>query len=209
MPSFVYPFVFLVFGCPNSGETPVQPAADPVPVEAAAPEAPPVEAAPEILPGEATAVDPTAADPAATADPTGDATTAEPTAVADAGTEGSSGASPTVGAATSGATVTLSGTYKVSGSPAGKLRIDINTVSPTGDPLKLETAVTLTAPGPWEAEVKRGLGPVRIYAFVDPGKRPPDNSPTATIQGLVVGNSSVGDLDLELVAGGKVVNLSP
>lgn len=190
-------------------ETPVEPVADPSTTDAAAVDGTATD--PTAADGTAvvdpTAVDGTAANPTAVdgtaADPTAvDPTTADPAVPADAaaGTTGTG----TVGEASTGATVKLSGTYKFTGSTTGKLRIDIFTMAEDGKQLKLAQAITLTAPGPWEADVKRGLGLVRVNGFVDTGKPPGDSAPTMSIDRVMVGNNSIKGLDLELVAGGKV-----
>lgn len=199
-------------GCPTEPAAPVEPAAEPATEAQVEPAVSPSDAAttgvdpavPEPTTAEAgaTAGDPTAGDPTAVDPAATDPTAADPAIPVEAAAAASG--TGTVGEASTGATVKLSGTYKFTGSTTGKLRVDVFTIAEDGKQLKLVQAITLPTPGPWEAEVKRGLGLVRVNGFIDTGKPPGDSAPTMSIDRVTVGDNSIKGLDLELVAGGKI-----
>lgn len=109
---------------------------------------------------------------------------------------------------TSGSGALLSGTLAYGATNGASFEIEVLKIDPEGGPRRVRL-VSLPGPGPWEAEVPKNIGPVRVRAAVDvPQIGPAIGLYWVVANGLVIGDASVSGIDLVAVQGGSEATIT-
>lgn len=108
-----------------------------------------------------------------------------------------------------GTGVVLSGTFTYTGDLKGTYRVDISAPAEAGGPPTPVAKLSLPATGPWEVEVPKNLGTIMVLGFIELGKGPGPDSPSATVYGLSVAETPLTDIVLAPALGGVITGTPP
>lgn len=108
-----------------------------------------------------------------------------------------------------GTGVKVSGTFVYTGDLKGTYRIDISAPAEAGGPPLPVAKLSLPEAGPWEIEVPKNLGNIMVLGFIELGKGPGPDSPSATVFGLSVAETPIADVVLAPALGGVITGTPP
>lgn len=108
-----------------------------------------------------------------------------------------------------GTGVKVSGTFTYTGDVKGSYRVDISSPAEAGGPPTPIAKLSLAATGPWEVEVPKNLGNIMVLGFIELGKGPGPDSPSATVYGLSVAETPLTDIVLAPALGGVITGTPP